>query len=90
VLERDADEAQVLEWLRIAASVPGFDGFAVGRTLWEEPLRDLVAGTTERSAAVHEIAARYLETVNGFAVSTLDSPVHPRRQRGYPIAARRR
>ncbi len=67
VLGRDADEAQVLEWLRIAASVPGFDGFAVGRTLWEEPLRRLIAGTIGRSAAVHEIAGHYLEMVSGFA-----------------------
>jgi len=68
VLGRDADEAQVLEWLRIAAAVPGFDGFAVGRTLWEQPLRGLIAGTTERSTAVRQIADHYLETVRGFAV----------------------
>jgi myo-inositol catabolism protein IolC len=67
VLGRAAPEAQVIEWLRIAASVPGFDGFAVGRTLWEQPLRDWIAGTISRSAAVDQIAARYLETVSGFA-----------------------
>ena len=66
VLGRGADEPQVIEWLRIAASVPGFDGFAVGRTLWEQPLRDWIAGTIDRSAAVDQIAARYLETVSGF------------------------
>ena len=68
VLGRGADEPQVIEWLRIAASVPGFDGFAVGRTLWEQPLRDMIAGTIGRSKAVHQIAARYLETVSGFVV----------------------
>jgi myo-inositol catabolism protein IolC len=68
VLGRAAPEAQVIEWLRIAASVPGFDGFAVGRTLWEQPLRDLIAGTIGRSRAVEQIAGRYLETVSGFAV----------------------
>ncbi len=68
VLGRHADEAQVLEWFRIAASVPGFGGFAVGRTLWEKPLRGLIAGTAERSAAVCQIADHYLETVNGFVV----------------------
>jgi len=47
--------------------VPGFDGFAVGRTLWEQPLRDLVAGTIGRGEAVDQIAADYLETVSGFA-----------------------
>jgi 5-dehydro-2-deoxygluconokinase len=67
VLGRGADEAQVIEWLGIAASVPGFDGFAVGRTLWEQPLRGMIAGTIGRSEAVDQIAARYLETVSGFA-----------------------
>jgi len=66
VLGRGADEPQVIEWLCIAASVSGFDGFAVGRTLWEQPLRDWIAGTIDRSAAVDQIAARYLETVSGF------------------------
>jgi myo-inositol catabolism protein IolC len=66
VLGRGADEPQVIDWLRTAATVPGFDGFAVGRTLWEDPLRDLIAGTIDRTAAVHTIAERYLETVKGF------------------------
>lgn len=66
VLGRGADQAQVFEWLRIAASVPGFDGFAVGRTLWEQPLRDLITGTIGRSEAVDQIAARYLKTVTAF------------------------
>jgi 5-dehydro-2-deoxygluconokinase len=66
VLGRGADEPQVIKWLGIAASVPGFDGFAVGRTLWEEPLRDLISGKIKRGDAVHTIADRYLETVKGF------------------------
>jgi myo-inositol catabolism protein IolC len=66
VLGRGADEAQVLEWLRVAASVPGFDGFAVGRTIWEDALRDFIGGTAERSAVVEQIAQRYVETFDGF------------------------
>jgi myo-inositol catabolism protein IolC len=68
VLGRGADEDQVLSWLRIAAGVPGFDGFAVGRTLWEQPLRDLIAGQSERGESVATIADRYLEVVQGFKV----------------------
>jgi len=66
VLGRGADEAQVVEWLGIAASVPGFDGFAIGRTLWEEPLIDLITGKVDRGAAVTTIADRYIEAVEGF------------------------
>jgi myo-inositol catabolism protein IolC len=47
-------------------STIGVRSSVVGRTLWEEPLRELIAGKTERSEAVHTIADRYLETVNGF------------------------
>jgi myo-inositol catabolism protein IolC len=68
VLGRGADEDQVLVWMRIAAGVPGFDGFAVGRTLWEQPLRDLIAGKSERGESVATIADRYLEVVQGFKV----------------------
>ena len=70
VLGRGADEAQVLEWLRVAASVPGFDGFAVGRTIWEDALRDFIGGTKERSAAVEQIAQRYVETFDGYTGRT--------------------
>jgi myo-inositol catabolism protein IolC len=70
VLGRGADEAQVLEWLRIAAPVPGFDGFAVGRTNWEQPLRDMIAGTIPRSDAVHQIADHYVENVTGYRLAT--------------------
>jgi myo-inositol catabolism protein IolC len=66
VLGRGADEAQVIDWLRTAAAVPGFEGFAVGRTLWEEPLRDFIAGRVDRLTAVQTIAERYLETAKGF------------------------
>jgi len=38
VLGRGEDEAKVREWLTTAAGVPGFIGFAVGRTDFWEPL----------------------------------------------------
>ena len=40
VLGRGEDDAKVREWLTTAASVPGFIGFAVGRTSFWEPLTD--------------------------------------------------
>jgi myo-inositol catabolism protein IolC len=59
ILGRGADEPKVLEWLRVAASVEGFDGFAVGRTIWNDPLRKFLAGDSDRDETVHEIAGRY-------------------------------
>ncbi|HXW38476.1 MAG TPA: DUF2090 domain-containing protein, partial [Acidimicrobiales bacterium] len=66
VLGRGADEGQVLQWLKIAAGVEGFDGFAVGRTIWEGPLRAFVGGTLSRQDAATAIADHYVETTNGF------------------------
>ena len=38
VLGRDAPQDVLDHWLAIAAPVPGFVGFAVGRSIWEDPL----------------------------------------------------
>jgi myo-inositol catabolism protein IolC len=66
VLGRGADEAQVIEWLKIGAAVDGFDGFAVGRTLWQDPLKGYLAGTLTREQAVDEITRRYLEVIAAY------------------------
>ncbi len=66
ILGRGEDDAKVREWLRIAAGVPGFVGFAVGRTTFWDPLIDWRAKKTTREAAVEEIARRYREWVDTF------------------------
>jgi myo-inositol catabolism protein IolC len=38
VLGRDAPRPVLDRWLAVAAPVPGFVGFAVGRSIWEDPL----------------------------------------------------
>jgi myo-inositol catabolism protein IolC len=63
VLGRGADTEAVDRWLRAAAGVTGFIGFAIGRSIWWEPLRGFFdAGATEKAseAAVSEVARRYL------------------------------
>lgn len=66
VLGRGADEQQVIEWVRIGAAVDGFDGFAVGRTLWEEALRKYLAGQASHDEAVYEISSRYRDVINAY------------------------
>jgi myo-inositol catabolism protein IolC len=66
VLGRGADEQQVIEWVKIGARVDGFDGFAVGRTLWEEALRNYLAGRASREEAVYEISSRYRDVINAY------------------------
>ena len=66
VLGRGEDDQKVHEWLTIAAGVPGFIGFAVGRTDFWEPLVDWRAKKITREAAVAEIARRYREFADIF------------------------
>jgi myo-inositol catabolism protein IolC len=67
VLGRGASLERVFQWLAIAAPVPGFIGFAVGRTLWEDALKKYVAGTQSRGETRSEIADRYLQTIHAYA-----------------------
>jgi len=66
VLGRGEDDQKVREWLTVAAAVPGFIGFAVGRTSFWDPLVDWRAKKIPREAAVAEIARRYREFVEIF------------------------
>ena len=63
VLGRGEDEAKVRGWLSIAAGVPGFIGFAVGRTSFWDPLVNWLANEVMRDQAVDQISARYREFV---------------------------
>jgi myo-inositol catabolism protein IolC len=66
ILGRGEDDQKVHEWLTTAAAVPGFIGFAVGRTDFWRPLVDYRSKKCTREAAVAEIARRYEEFVDIF------------------------
>jgi myo-inositol catabolism protein IolC len=66
VLGRGENDEKVHEWLTTAAQVPGFIGFAVGRTVFWEPLVGWRDKKTPREAAVAEIARRYRQFVEVF------------------------
>jgi myo-inositol catabolism protein IolC len=59
VLGRGADSAAVDRWLQTASGVPGYKGFAIGRSIWWNPLKAFVDGTLVRDAAAREIGANY-------------------------------
>jgi myo-inositol catabolism protein IolC len=69
VLGRGENEQHVRTWLATAAGVPGFIGFAVGRTTFWEPLIDLRDMKITREAAVAEIARRYRQWVAVFELA---------------------
>jgi len=66
VLGRGADAGRVRAWLTTAATVPGFIGFAVGRTTFWDALVDWRAQRITRAAAVEIVAHRYQEWVDIF------------------------
>jgi myo-inositol catabolism protein IolC len=59
VLGRGADEAAVDHWLEQGAGVPGYVGFAIGRTIWWDALKGYLAGELERDDAAKQIASNY-------------------------------
>jgi glucose-6-phosphate isomerase len=59
-------ENVVHEWLTTAATVPGFVGFAVGRTVFWEPLVAMRDKKISRDAVVAEFAGRYQALVDAF------------------------
>jgi myo-inositol catabolism protein IolC len=63
VLGRGADRQAVEGWLQTGAGVPGFVGFAIGRTIWHEPLAAWVEGSASRADAAERIARTYLGMV---------------------------
>jgi 5-dehydro-2-deoxygluconokinase len=70
ILGRGEDDRKVREWLKTASGVPGFIGFAVGRTTFWNPLVDWRAKRIKREDAVNRIARRYREFVDTFEVLT--------------------
>jgi 5-dehydro-2-deoxygluconokinase len=66
ILGRGEDEQKVRGWLSVAAAVPGFIGFAVGRTDFWGPLVAWRDGQQTREAAVAAIANHYREFVGIF------------------------
>ena len=75
VLGAGADEATVAHWLREAAGVDGFIGFAIGRTIFWDALRGWLDGRIDRPTAVEAIAANYRATVELYTAARLPDHV---------------
>src|SRR5829696_3584127 len=63
LLGRGASDDKVDHWLRQAAPVEGFVGFAIGRSIWWDALKGFLDGKLERSAAAEKVADNYLRFV---------------------------
>ena len=75
VLGRGANDEKVDQWLQAAAPVDGFVGFAIGRSIWWDPLKAYVDGKIERSAGAAKIAENYLRFVQVYERAEGKTPV---------------
>jgi myo-inositol catabolism protein IolC len=62
LLGRGASDAKVDHWLRVAAPVEGFIGFAIGRSIWWDALKAFLDGG-DRRASAEQIADNYLRFI---------------------------
>jgi len=68
VLGRGADDAKVDHWLKMGSGVPGYIGFAIGRSIWWDPLKAFVDGNLGREEVAKQISAnyrRFIDVYNG-------------------------
>jgi 5-dehydro-2-deoxygluconokinase len=63
LLGRGASDDKVDHWLREAAPVDGFVGFAIGRSIWWDALRGFLDGSLPREDAASKIADNYLRFI---------------------------
>lgn len=59
VLGRGADDAAVDAWLKAGSGVPGYAGFAIGRSIWWDALKEFLDGQIDRDEAASRISANY-------------------------------
>ena len=67
VLGRGADDSKVDHWLREAAPVEEYVGFAIGRSIWGDPLEGFIGGGVSREDAAAKIAENYLRFIDIYA-----------------------
>ncbi|SCL32419.1 5-dehydro-2-deoxygluconokinase [Micromonospora pallida] len=73
LLGAGAPVRQVEGWLADAAGA-GFTGFAIGRSIWWDALRGLLAGELARPQAVATVAANYRGFAAAFLAAVPDGP----------------
>lgn len=53
-------------WFSVGASTDGFSGFAFGRSVWKEPLREWLAGRATEEETIERISGAYLGFVHDY------------------------
>jgi myo-inositol catabolism protein IolC len=71
LLGRGASDEKVDHWLRQAAPVEGFIGFAIGRSIWWDALKGWLGKDLSREDAAAQIAENYLRFVEVYEGQTV-------------------
>ena len=66
VLGSGETQEKVTGWLANASVVPTFSGLAVGRTVWREPIADMLAGRVTREVALRAMAHSFAALIDAF------------------------
>jgi 5-dehydro-2-deoxygluconokinase len=75
LLGRGASDEKVDHWLRQAAPVDGFVGFAIGRSIWWDPVKRFLDGSIDREQAVQQVTDSYLRFVRVYEEAEQGAPV---------------
>ena len=70
VLGRGANTEKVDHWLKVGAATPGYQGFAIGRTIWWDALTGWRDGDLSREAAAAQIAERYQHAIDVYRAAS--------------------
>ena len=69
VLGRGASDEKVDAWLRAGSGLPGYVGFAIGRSIFGDAVKALAANGGERAAGAAQIAANYRRFIDVYESS---------------------
>lgn len=67
VLGRGANSEKVDHWLRQGAGVPGYVGFAIGRTIWWDAIKGYLDGSIPRLGAARQISINYRHAIDVYS-----------------------
>jgi 5-dehydro-2-deoxygluconokinase len=74
LLGRGASDDKVDHWLRQAAPVDGFIGFAIGRSIWGDALTGYIDGSLDRETASKQVAEKYLRFLRVYEEAEATQP----------------
>lgn len=74
ILGRGASTAKVRHWLEQAAPVPGFVGFAIGRSIWWDTINEYLFAGLARDVAVDRIASAFLGFIDVYERAAAPTP----------------